>query len=142
MKFKDVDGYDEYFDFENSTRAMMKAVHTFKVGAEFKPVPEFGIRAGYNYRTSLFNDNAYKDLPYYSIQTDTDYANIMDRHTLTFGLGYRGSLFYADLAYKYDTYKSNLYPFVVNKNNTIYPNTPTRVSNNRHQVMLTLGVRF
>ena len=86
--------------------------------------------------------NAYKDLPYYSIQTDTDYANIMDRHTLTFGLGYRGSSFYADLAYKYDTYKSNLYPFVVNKNNTIYPNTPTRVSNNRHQVMLTLGVRF
>ena len=142
MKFKDVDGYDEIFDFENSTRDMMKAVHTFKVGAEFKPVPEFGIRAGYNYRTSLFNDNAYKDLPKNSIQTDTDYANVMGHHTLTFGLGYRSSSFYADLAYKYDTYKSNLYPFVVNLNNNIYPSSATRITNNRHQVMLTLGVRF
>lgn len=144
MKFKDVDGYNEIFDFENSTRDMMKAVHTLKVGMEFKPVPEFGLRAGYNYRTSLFNDNAFKDLPYYSIQTDTDYANTMDRHTVTFGLGYRGSSFYADLAYKYDTYKSNLYPFVVQDGNKIYPsaNTVTKLTNERHQVLLTLGYRF
>ena len=142
MKFKDVDGYDEIFDFENSTRDMMKAVHAFKVGMEFKPIPEFGLRAGYNYRTSLFNDNAFKDLPYYSIQTDTDYANTMDRHTVTFGLGYRSSSFYADLAYKYDTYKSNMYPFVVQEGNKIYPNTVTKLTNDRHQVMLTLGVRF
>ena len=144
MKFKDVDGYNEIFDFENSTRDMMKAVHTIKVGAEFKPVPEFGIRAGYNYRTSLFKDNAYKDLPYYSIQTDTDYANTMDRHTVTFGVGYRSSSFYADLAYKYDTYKADMYPFVVKEGNTIYPSAAnvTKVTNDRHQVLLTLGVRF
>ena len=121
---------------------MMKAVHGLKVGMEFKPIPEFGLRAGYNYRTSLFNDNAFKDLPYYSIQTDTDYANTMDRHTVTFGVGYRGSSFYADLAYKYDTYKANLYPFVVQQGNSIYPNTATKLTNDRHQVMLTLGVRF
>ena len=142
LKFKDVDGYDAVFNFENSTRNMLKAVHAFKVGVEFKPVPEFGIRAGYNYRTSLFNDNAYKDLPYYSILTDSDYANIMDRHTLTFGVGYRSSSFYADLAYKYDTYKSHLYPFVVEDGNVIYPSAATQLTNSRHQVMLTLGVRF
>ena len=78
----------------------------------------------------------------YSIQTDTDYANTMDRHTVTFGVGYRGSSFYADLAYKYDTYKANLYPFVVQQGNSIYPNTATKLTNDRHQVMLTLGVRF
>ncbi len=142
MKFKDVDGYNALFDFENSTRDMMKAVHTFRVGMEFKPVSSFGIRAGYNYRTSLFENNAYKDLPYYSIQTDTDYANIQDRHTVTFGVGYRASSFYADLAYKYDTYNSNLYPFVVQSNNVIYPNTVTKVTNARQQVLLTLGYRF
>ena len=142
MKFRDVDGFDGTFSFENDTRRMMKAVHAFKFGVEFKPVPAVGIRAGYNYRTSLFNDNAYKDLPYYSIQTDTDYANIMDRHTITAGVGYRTNSFYADLAYKYDAYKSNLYPFVVQQGNTIYPNTVTKVTNARHQVLLTLGVRF
>lgn len=144
LKFKDVDGYDEYMDFENSTRSMLKAVSTFKVGAEFKPIPEFGIRAGYNYRTAIFNDNAYKDLPYYSIQTDTDYANTGDRHTVTFGVGYRGSMFYADLAYKFDTYNSNMYPFVVKQGNVIYPSASsvTKVTNSRSQALLTLGVRF
>lgn len=144
MKFKDVDGYDSVFDFENSTRDMMKAVHGVKVGMEFKPIPEFGIRAGYNYRTSLFRDNAFKDLPYYSIQTDTDYANTMDRHTFTFGVGYRGSMFYADLAYKFDTYKADMYPFVVLSGNTVYPSASsvTKITNNRSQAMLTLGVRF
>lgn len=142
MKFKDVDGHDAVFDFENSTRKMAKVVHGVKVGMEFKPVPEFGIRAGYNYRTAIFQDNAYKDLPYYSIQTDTDYANTQDRHTVTFGIGYRGSMFYADLAYKFDTYNSNLYPFVVQEGHTIYPSTVTKVTNTRNQAMLTLGVRF
>ncbi|MBR4379976.1 MAG: TonB-dependent receptor [Bacteroidaceae bacterium] len=144
MKFKDVDGYDAVFDFENSTRKMTKAVHGIKVGMEFKPIPEFGIRAGYNYRTAIFEDNAYKDLPYYSIQTDTDYANTQDRHTFAFGIGYRGSMFYADLAYKLDTYNSNMYPFVVKDGHTIYPSarSVTKVTNTRNQAMLTLGVRF
>jgi len=144
MKFKDVDGYDAYMEFENSTRKMMKGVSTIKAGVEFKPIPEFGIRAGYNYRSTIFNDNAYKDLPYYSIQTDTDYANTQDRHTFTFGIGYRGSMFYADLAYKFDTYNSNMYPFVVKEGYTIYPSASsvTKVTNTRNQAMLTLGVRF
>lgn len=30
----------------------------------------------------------------------------------TLGIGYRGSMFYADLAYKFSTYKEDFYPFV------------------------------
>ena len=142
MKFKDVDGFDELMDFENSTRNMMKTVSTFKVGAEFKPIPEFGIRAGYNYRTALFEDNAFKALPYYSIQSDTDYANIKDRHTVTFGVGYRGDMFYADVACKYDLYDSTMYPFAIVNGYTVYPSYNTSMTNSRFQAMLTLGVRF
>lgn len=28
------------------------------------------------------------------------------------GLGYRGSMFYADLAYKFSSYKEDFYPFI------------------------------
>lgn len=142
MKFTDPDGYDDDFDFENSTRSMAKSVSTFRVGMEYKLLPEFAVRAGYNYRSAIFKDNAYKDLPYYSIQTDTDYANTQDRNTVTFGVGYRGKSFYADLAYKYDTCKSELFPFVNIDGNTINPGKATSVTNSRHQAMMTLGFRF
>ena len=142
MKFYDVDGYADTFSFENSTREMLKGVSTFRIGAEYKPIPQFAIRAGYNYRSAVFEENAYKDLPYYSIETDTDYANTQQRHTATFGLGYRGSSFYADLAFKYDVMKADMYPFVNIEDNTLYPGTATGITNNRLQALLTVGVRF
>ena len=142
MKFCDVDGYDATFDFENSTRDMLKGVSTFRVGAEYKPLSQFAIRAGYNFRSTVFEDNAYKDLPYYSIQTDTDYSNTKNRQTVTFGVGYRGSVVYADLAFKYDVCKADMYPFVNIDNNTIYPGTATGITNSRCQALLTIGARF
>ncbi len=142
MKFSDVDGYDGTFSFENSTRDMLKGVSTLRIGAEFKPVPQFAIRAGYNYRSAIFENDAYKDMPYYSIETDTDYANTQKRHTATFGLGYRGSAVYADLAFKYDVTKADMYPFVNITDNTLYPGTATGITNNRLQALLTVGVRF
>lgn len=142
VKFEDTDGYDETFDFENSTRNMLKGVSTFRIGAEYKPIPEFAIRAGYNFRSTLFEDNAYKDLPYYSIETDTDYANTKQRHTISLGVGYRGKVVYADIAYKYDTFKSDMYPYVNLDGNTIYPGTATKLTSNRSQALLTIGARF
>ena len=55
---------------------------------------------------------------------------------MTFGLGYRGNVVYADLAYKYDMYKSDFYAF----DDIDLP--ATKVDNNRHQLLLTLGARF
>ena len=62
--------------YENSTiKEMLKGVSTFRIGAEYKVIPEFALRAGYNYSTAAYKDGAYKDLPLNSVMTDTDYAN-------------------------------------------------------------------
>lgn len=81
-----------------------------------------------------------------SIQTDTDFSNSKSLSNYTLGIGYRGSMFYADLAYKYSTYKENFYPFVNGfvDGGDIAIGSPeaTKVTNTRSQVLFTVGLRF
>lgn len=146
MEFRDPQGFSDSFEFENSTTAMLKGVHTFRAGLEYKVIPQFAIRAGYNYRSALFNKDAFKDLPINSIQTDTDFSNTQALNNYTVGIGYRGSMFYADLAYKFTSCKSDFYPFVnMNQTDNVLEITlpeATKVTDSRSQVLLTLGVRF
>ena len=69
-------------------------------------------------------------------RTVASYMNPKSRQAVTFGLGYRGRLFYADVAYKYDFYKSDFYMF------DDVALQATKVTNERHQLLLTLGVHF
>ena len=114
----------------------LKGVHTLRVGMEARLAPQFSVRAGYNYTTAPFRKTAYKALDYNDMRTDVDYTNSFDRNTVTVGLGYSGNVFFADLAYKYDTYKSEFYAFSADALQ------PVKIDNNRHQVLLTMGVRF
>ena len=116
----------------------LKGVSTFRLGAEYKPIPAFALRLGYNYSSAAFKDDAIKALPTNSINTDTDFANNESMNTFTIGIGYRGSRVYADLAYKYHTYQSKFYPFV----DDLGALQATKVTNDRSQALLTLGIRF
>ena len=138
MKFKYPDNGSE-MAWETAEVGMnLKAVHTFKVGMEYKPVSAFSIRAGYNFSSAAFKKEAIKALPANSINTDTDFANTQDMNTFAVGIGYRGSRVYADLAYKYHTYQSKFYPFV----DDLGALQATKVTNDRSQALLTLGIRF
>lgn len=129
------DGYD--MEFQNSIISEdLKKMHTLRLGMEARLAPSFSVRAGYNFSTAAFTDGAYKALNLNDTRTDTEYNNTKERNTFTFGLGYRGSVIYADLAYKYDTYKSNFYAF------SDADLQATKVDNNRHQLLFTLGARF
>lgn len=126
----------EMTTFTDRYKANLKGVHVLRLGMEARLAPQFSLRAGYNFTSSIFNKDAFKFLPYDSPRTDTEYNNINERNTVTCGLGYRGSIIYADLAYKYDMYKSDFYAFV----NDGLP--ATKVDNSRHQLLLTVGARF
>ena len=95
MRFKDNDGYAETFiDVNNDIRNCMGKSHMVRVGAEFKPVPEMAVRAGYNFTTvpEYYLENGMK-------QTLNDRTN-----SFSVGLGYysKGS-FFADIAGRYST---------------------------------------
>ena len=140
MKFKYPEG-DEMVWETRQADFNMKGVSTLRIGAEYKPIPAFSLRAGYNYSTAAYKKDAIKELPSNSINTDTDFANSKSMNTFTLGIGYRFSSFYADLAYKFDTYKSDFYPFYNDINGLVTPPT-TEVTNTRSKVLFTLGMRF
>jgi hypothetical protein len=134
-KFKDLDGYElsGNSDIDNC----LKGVHTLRLGMEARLAPEFSFRVGYNYSSAAYNKGEYSEVPWYG--ASSLYNNGRTRNTVTFGLGYRGSVVYADLAYKYDAYKSSFYGV-----DDVKGNTPVLTSQDqdRHQVLFTLGARF
>lgn len=109
MKFKysSNDGGGD-MEFENAeVKNCLKGEHTFRIGAEYKVIPEFAFRLGYNYSSAVFRDEAVKYIPSNSLITDTDFSNKRSQSNYTLGIGYRGKMFYADLAYQLSTYKEN-----------------------------------
>ena len=153
------DGYDYNYWESYSDRAMnaqtdrtLKGVHTLKLGAELKPDPALAIRAGYNYVSPMYEENGMRDATVNSIGTmyssTADYVNWADTHRITCGLGYKCDAWNFDLAYQYSTTKGTFYPFQPNlkfhEGDELVTNNPqaTAVSNNRHQVMMTIGYTF
>ena len=131
-RLEDVDGYE--LGDQPSVKSFLKGVHTFRAGMEARIAPQISVRAGYNYTSAAFTDDAYNALALY--RTNTDFNNTKAKNTFTFGLGYRGNVVYADLAYKYAAYKSDFYAF----DDIDLP--ATKVDNNRQQLLFTLGARF
>ena len=149
MKFKysSNDGGGD-MEFENAeVKNCLKGEHTFRIGAEYKVIPEFAFRLGYNYSSAVFRDEAVKYIPSNSLITDTDFSNKRSQSNYTLGIGYRGKMFYADLAYQLSTYKENFYPYynefeLTQGEWTMVTPPATKVTNTRSQVLLTVGMRF
>ena len=147
-----IDGYDYYDNAKTSkdanmkynTEQSLKGVSTFKVGAEFKPVPEVAIRLGYNYLTSGYKDNGVRDMtvdsPGAMYASTTDYVNWKDTQRLTCGVGFKVGKMNIDLAYQFSKTDGDFHPFQsydANQNTGV-----TKVSNKRNQALLTLGYTF
>ena len=159
-----IDGYD-YNSYYGTTRALtskdaamnantresLKGVHTVKVGAELRPMPELAIRAGYNFLSAMYNKDGYRDGELESqgvwCSGTTDYTNWDATHRFTCGLGYNVGSFNIDLAYQYTTTKGTYYPFQPVSYSGTYAEdsnmpTATSVKDNRHQLSLTVGYKF
>ena len=137
-KFYECEYYDDnYYAIQNAfIKDNLKGQSVFKIGMEAKPDPSFSIRAGYNYVSAPFKSNAYNSLQFDMNLTETDFTNWKDTHRFTFGLGYRFKGGYVDLAYQYQTQKGDFYAF------DHVDLKPTEISNNRSQLMCTLGFKF
>ena len=132
-----------------NTEKSLKGVSTFKVGAEYKPVPEVSIRLGYNYLTGGYKMDGVRDMavdsPGTMYASTTDYVNWKDTQRLTCGVGYKVGQMNIDLAYQLSKTDGEFHPFQPYFNpNSYAPYTSgiTNVSNKRSQFLLTLGYTF
>ena len=131
--------YSDGYEMSNQNQYLsedLKGVHTLRLGMETKLTSCFSVRAGYNFSSQAFKETAYKALNWNDMRTDTEYNNKFSQNTVTVGLGYRGRLFYADFAYKYNLYKSDFYSFSdINLQ-------AAKLTNERHQALVTVGIHF
>ena len=132
---------------EERIKKYLRPQHTLKLGVEYKLVPEFALRLGYNFVSSPYKSNAHRLLDEYdTYATETAYINWKDLHRVTFGFGYRFKGGYFDVAYQYQAQKGDFYAFGCY--NDYYDGSfkndvpPTSVKNNRSQLMATLGFSF
>lgn len=149
--------YGDYYESSSSdevmnrdTRLNLKGVSTLKLGLEYKPISMLALRLGYNYVSPMFKDNAYRDVSLNSngvySATSTDYTNWKATNRITAGLGFNYQKFSIDVAYQYSQQDGDFYAFMPYNN----PESPelsnvspaTKVSNKRHQVLLTVGYKF
>jgi hypothetical protein len=132
------------------TKATLKGVSTFKIGAELKPCPELAMRLGYNYQTPTYREDGFKDSSlgtegsYYS--SATDYTNWKATNRITAGLGYAIGNLNLDVAYQYSCTNGDFYPFMSYRDNDYAADdniaSAVKVSNKRHQLLFTIGYRF
>ena len=150
--------YDSYYDTESAdsksdkimnrhTENCLQGVSTLKLGAEFKPMPELAIRAGYNYVSPIYKTNGYRttsldtDGCYYS--SSTDYVNWGATNRFSLGVGFLIDDFTIDVAYQRSMQKGDFYPFETITVDGIPNKAPAvEVNNDRDQFLITLGYKF
>lgn len=152
-----IDGYDYYDNAETSkdyamksnTEKSLKGVSTFKLGAEYKPVPEVAFRLGYNYLTGGYKMDGVRDMtvdsPGTMYASTTDYVNWKDTQRLTVGVGYKVGKMNIDLTYQLSKTDGEFHPFqdysAINSSDTFVSGV-SKVTNKRNQFLLTLGYTF
>ena len=141
-----------------NTKHSLKGVHTLKVGFESRLFPELAVRAGYNYVSPMYSNDGYRStclnaIGCYNAST-TDYTNWKDTHRITLGVGYNYKNFNLDVAYQYSSQNGDFYPFEsmgdiqdgwTEEAKPLYINNipgSTKVKNERHQLIMTLGWKF
>ena len=145
------DSYSEYATNQH-TKQTLRGVSTVKLGAEFKPDDALAVRLGFNYVSPMYQKTGVKDgtLDSYGVyyQSQSDFTNWEDTYRITAGLGYKIDNFSIDLAYQYSTTNGVFSPFydsLDRDNADCLPNNnfqACKVSDKRHQLLLTLGYRF
>ncbi|MBO4444095.1 MAG: hypothetical protein J5814_04930 [Bacteroidaceae bacterium] len=120
----------------NHTADNFGTQNTFRLGVEKMFLESFFARLGYNYTAGGFKADAWKMIPINSVQTNTDYKNFLNAHELSGGLGYRGDIFYADLAVLYSNRNYDFFPF---ENRDL---EATALQRTNVKAVATLGFRF
>lgn len=159
-RINDGGDYDWYYDtyYSNSssdgemndhTESTLKGVSTLKLGMEFKADDNLAIRLGYNYVSPKYESVGYKDgtinSPGSYYASTTDYTNWESINRVTCGIGYTLNKFSFDLAYQYSVQNGKFHAFtdyiseVKDMSNLC---DAVKVSNKRHQLLLTLGYHF
>ena len=135
-------------DLQREINNYMNDTHTVRLGLEYLASRHVSFRVGYNYVSAPYKKEAYLNLftdsPTYRYAMNTDYINYGATQRFTLGVGVRGSNFYADAAYQYQTQGADVYAYHYNKDKLSPVNMleGQNINQKRNLFQVTLGYRF
>ena len=121
------------YDYAHS--AYMEDLHTLRIGAEAQAYRGLFFNAGYVYESSFLREDPIWMLAYNEIRTDMDYRYTANTQYASLGMGYRGDLVVAQMAYQYGWQTLHQYASEMQM-------TPMQVATHTHRIVATLAWRF
>ena len=121
------------YDYAHS--AYMEDLHTLRIGAETQAYRGLFFNAGYVYESSFLREDPIWMLAYNEIRTDMDYRYTANTQYASLGMGYRGDLVVAQMAYQYGWQTLHQYASEMQM-------TPMQVATHTHRIVATLAWRF
>ena len=130
-------------DYANSyIREVYRDTHTMRIGAEYRVIPSFSIRAGYSYSSSPVTTKAMNgDVEVPGTGVMTNYSLDNSTNYITCGIGYRFKGFYVDFAYVYKHMTSEYFPFspdIANPSSAV----KSRLKFDNSSLALSMGYKF
>ena len=121
------------YDYAHS--AYMEDLHSLRIGAEAQAYRGLFFNAGYVYESSFLREDPIWMLAYNEIRTDMDYRYTANTQYASLGMGYRGDLVVAQMAYQYGWQTLHQYASEMQM-------TPMQVATHTHRIVATLAWRF
>ena len=128
-------------------KTLYRDVNIFRIGAEYRVLPQLSVRAGYCFEPGASSDVLYNDRAEVSTVSTTPayYADDCTKY-LSCGLGYRYKNFYADLAYVHKKNEGEDHVFTSYTDPMVTPQTvespASKITATSNRVVATIGVRF
>jgi long-subunit fatty acid transport protein len=143
MRLMNDDGdLSDYADENARMNQMLKDLHTFKVGGEFKVTDNFALRAGYAFMSPTTQATAQKIMILNTVRTDTEAFLNNGTSFITGGFGYREASWFIDLAYMYKLMDQTYVPYNMKMFNPASSNTSASVLTTTHNIAVTVGLKF
>ena len=134
---------DSYYYENKDIEDYYQSTNTFRVGAEYRVLPQVSLRAGYANVSSPIKqevrDNTYT---VYTAGTNPSYSIDNSINYVTCGLGFKYKKFYCDLAYVYKHRSSDWHAFTPDPYSPEIPSPQSKLTTDDHQIAVSMGAKF
>lgn len=142
--FKEWGVFDNAFYYENKDiDDYYQSTNTFRIGAEYRVLPQVSLRAGYaNVSSPIKQEVRDNEYTIYTAGTNPSYSMDNSINYVTCGLGFKYKKFYCDLAYVYKHRSSDWHAFTPDPYSPELPSPQSKLTSDDHQIAVSMGVKF
>ena len=142
--YKEWGVFNNAFYYENKDiDDYYQSTNTFRIGAEYRVLPQVSLRAGYaNVSSPIKQEVRDNEYTIYTAGTNPSYSMDNSINYVTCGLGFKYKQFYCDLAYVYTHLSSDWHAFTPDPYSPELPSPQSKLTSDDHQIAVSMGIKF